>query len=164
VAVESRQKLKLLTMKKLFESRTDEDHSFTGAKLIEILGGIGIKAERKTIYDDIKTLCESGMDIVTVKDGHSNAYYLGERTFQQEELFVLADAIASSRFLTKKKSQELIRKLQSLTSEYKGKELRRQIHVDNRAKNFNEQIYYSVNKKHRLLQKYFLKLDLIFCQ
>ncbi|ADU23231.1 helix-turn-helix transcriptional regulator [Ruminococcus albus] len=146
MAVQSRQKQKLLTMKKLFEAKTDENHSFTGAKLIEILGDIGIKAERKTIYDDIKTLCDSGMDIVTVKDGHSNAYYLGERTFQQEELFVLADAIASSRFLTKKKSQELIKKLQSLTSEYKGKQLRRQIHVDNRAKNFNEQIYYSVNK------------------
>ena len=124
MAVQSRQKQKLLTMKKLFEAKTDENHSFTGAKLIEILGEIGIKAERKTIYDDIKTLCDSGMDIVTVKDGHSNAYYLGERTFQQEELFVLADAIASSRFLTKKKSQELIKKLQSLTSEYKGKQLR----------------------------------------
>ena len=101
MAVQSRQKQKLLTMKKLFEAKTDENHSFTGAKLIEILGEIGIKAERKTIYDDIKTLCDSGMDIVTVKDGHSNAYYLGERTFQQEELFVLADAIASSRFLTR---------------------------------------------------------------
>ena len=106
-------------MKKLFETKTDEKHSLTGARLIEILGEIGIKAERKTIYDDIKTLCDSGMDIVTVKDGHSNAYYLGERTFQQEELFVLADAIASSKFLTKKKSQELIKKLQSLTSEDK---------------------------------------------
>ena len=146
MAVQSRQKQKLLTMKRLFEMKTDEEHSFTGAKLIEILGTMGIKAERKTIYDDIKTLCDSGMDIVTVKDGHSNAYYLGDRVFQQEELFVLADAIASSRFLTKKKSQELIKKLQMLTSEYKGKQLRRQIHVDSRVKNFNEQIYYSVNK------------------
>ena len=146
MAVQSRQKQKLLTMKELFEKRTDEHHSFTGARLIEILGDSGIKAERKTIYDDIKTLRDSGMDIVTVKDGHSNAYYLGARVFQQEELFVLADAVASSRFLTKKKSQDLIKKLQSLTSDYMGKELRRQIYVDNRAKNFNEQIYYSVNR------------------
>ena len=145
MAVVSRQKQKLLTMKKLFETRTDEDHSLTGAKLIEILGGIGIKAERKTIYDDIKTLCDSGMDIVTVKDGHSNAYYLGERAFQDEELFVLADAVASSRFLTKKKSQELIKKLQTLTSEYKANQLRRLIYVDNRTKNFNETIYYTIN-------------------
>ena len=146
VAGLSRQKQKLLTMKKLFENSTDENHSLTGARLIEILARDGIKAERKTIYDDIKTLCDSGMDIETTKDGHSNAYYLADRTFQDEELFVLADAVASSRFLTKKKSQELIKKLQTLTSEYKAKQLRRLIYVDNRTKNFNEQIYYAINK------------------
>lgn len=133
-------------MKKLFESKTDEKHAITGAKLIEVLGQEGIKAERKTIYDDIKTLCDSGMDIETTKEGHSNAYYLADRTFQDEELFVLADAVASSRFLTKKKSQELIKKIQTLTSEHKAKQLRRLIYVDNRTKNFNEQIYYAVNK------------------
>lgn len=142
----SRQKQKLLTMKKLFESKTDENHSITGAKLIETLAQDGIKAERKTIYDDIKTLCDSGMDIEVTKDGHSNAYYLAGRTFQDEELFVLADAVASCRFLTKKKSQELIKKIQTLTSEYKAKQLRRLIYVDNRTKNFNEQIYYAINK------------------
>lgn len=142
----SRQKQKLLTMKKLFESKTDENHSITGAKLIETLAQEGIKAERKTIYDDIKTLCDSGMDIEVTKDGHSNAYYLGTRTFQDEELFVLADAVASCRFLTKKKSQELIKKIQTLTSEYKAKQLRRLVYVDNRTKNFNEQIYYAINK------------------
>lgn len=142
----SRQKQKLLTMKKLFESKTDENHSITGAKLIETLAQDGIKAERKTIYDDIKTLCDSGMDIEVTKDGHSNAYYLAGRTFQDEELFVLADAVASCRFLTKKKSQELIKKIQTLTSEYKARQLRRLIYVDNRTKNFNEQIYYAINK------------------
>jgi len=146
VAGLSRQKQKLLTMKKLFESKTDENHSITGAKLIETLAQDGIKAERKTIYDDIKTLCDSGMDIEVTKDGHSNAYYLAGRTFQDEELFVLADAVASCRFLTKKKSQELIKKIQTLTSEYKAKQLRRLIYVDNRTKNFNEQIYYAINK------------------
>ena len=69
----SRQKQKLLTMKKLFETKTDEKHTITGNRLIEILGDYGIKAERKTIYDDIKTLCDIGMDIEITKDGHSNA-------------------------------------------------------------------------------------------
>ena len=81
----SRQKQKLLTMKKLFETKTDEKHTITGNRLIEILGDYGIKAERKTIYDDIKTLCDSGMDIEITKDGHSNAYYLAQRLFQDED-------------------------------------------------------------------------------
>ena len=142
----SRQKQKLLFMKQLFEHRTDEKHTLTGNRLIEILGENGIKAERKTIYDDIKTLCDSGMDIETTKDGHSNAYYLADRLFQDEELYVLADAVASSKFLTLKKSKELIKKLQQLTSDYKAKDLRRLVYVENRTKTFNEQIYYAINK------------------
>lgn len=141
----SRQKQKLLTMKKLFETKTDEKHTITGNRLIEILGDYGIKAERKTIYDDIKTLCNSGMDIEITKDGHSNAYYLAQRLFQDEELYVLADAVASSRFLTQKKSKELLKKIQSLTSEHKAKDLRRMVYVSNRTKTFNEQIYYAIN-------------------
>ena len=133
-------------MKQLFEHRTDEKHTLTGNRLIEILGENGIKAERKTIYDDIKTLCDSGMDIETTKDGHSNAYYLADRLFQDEELYVLADAVASSKFLTQKKSKELIKKLQQLTSDYKAKDLRRLVYVENRTKTFNEQIYYAINK------------------
>ena len=142
----SRQKQKLLTMKQYFEQKTDDEHSITGNRLIEILGQYGIKAERKTIYDDIKTLCDSGMDIEITKDGHSNAYYLGARTFQDEELFVLVDAIASCRFLTKKKSQELIAKIQGLTSEYKAKQLKRDVFVNNRSKAMNESVYYNLNK------------------
>ena len=142
----SRQKQKLLIMKRLFEERTDENHAITGAKLIEYLNQYGIKAERKTIYDDIKILTDSGMEIETTKIGHSNAYYLSGRTFQDEELFILADAVASSKFLTQKKSKDLIKKIQSLTSDYKSKELRRSIYVNGRTKTFNEHIYYVINK------------------
>ena len=141
----SRQKQKLLTMKKLFETKTDEKHTITGNRLIEILGDYGIKAERKTIYDDIKTLCDSGMDFEITKDGLSNAYYLAQRLFQDEELYVLADAVASSRFLTQKKSKELLKKIQSLTSEHKAKDLRRMVYASIRTKTFNEQIYYAIN-------------------
>lgn len=107
-------------MEALFRQKTDEEHPLTGNQLIDILAAEGIKAERKTIYDDIATLCDSGLNIETTKRGHSNAYYLGERLFQDEELFVLADAVASSKFLTIKKSNELIRKLQTLTSDFKA--------------------------------------------
>ena len=150
----SRQKQKLLTMKKLFETKTDEKHTITGNRLIEILGDYGIKAERKTIYDDIKTLCDSGMDIEITKDGHSNAYYLAQRLFQDEELYVLADAVASSRFLTQKKSKELLKKIQSLTSEHKAKDLRRMVYVSNRTKTFNEQIYTAYKRAYSVAWRY----------
>ncbi len=141
----SRQKQKLLRMGQLFDQRTDEEHPLTGNQLIDILALEGIKAERKTIYDDVATLCDSGMVIETTKKGHSNAYYRADRLFQDEELFVLADAVASSKFLTIKKSDELIKKLQTLTSDYKASQLRRSIYVGSRTKAFNESIYYNIN-------------------
>ena len=95
----SRQKQKLLTMKKLFETKTDEKHTITGNRLIEILGDYGIKAERKTIYDDIKTLCDSGMDIEITKDGHSNAYYLAKGCFRTRNCMFLQTQLLQAGFL-----------------------------------------------------------------
>lgn len=137
----SRQKQKLLIMEQLFSQRTDEAHAITGNELINILKEMGIKAERKTIYDDIATLCDAGLDIQTTKSGHSNAYYMASRQFTDEELAVLVDAVASSRFLTIKRSNELIRKLQRLTSEHKAPALRRSVHIENRTKSSNDPIF-----------------------
>ncbi len=137
----SRQKQKLLLMEQLFSQRTDENHAITGNQLIDILKDMGIKAERKTIYDDIATLCDAGLDIRTTKSGHSNAYYMGERQFSEEELRILVDCVASSRFLTIKRSGELIRKLQRLTSEHKAPALRRTVHIENRTKSSNDPVF-----------------------
>ena len=141
----SRQKQKLLVMERLFMERTDEAYAITGNELIRILGDMGIKAERKTIYDDIATLCDVGLDIQTTKSGHSNAYYLDNRLFSDEELKVLADCVAGSRFLTIKRSNEFIKKLQTLTSEQKAPMLRRSVHIDSRTKSPNETSYKAVS-------------------
>lgn len=147
----SRQKQKLLVLEKILLNETDESHALTGKELITKLEAYGIKAERKTIYDDITTLQESGLDILSERRGHANAYYIATRTFQDEELYVLADAVSSSVFLTKKKSDELIKKLQTLTSKYKALGLRRNVYVANRTKTFNERIYYNINTIHEAI-------------
>lgn len=145
------QKQKLLLLKKIFEEKTNENNPLTVEDIIRILGLNGINVERKTVYDDIRTLINSGMDIVISKKSHSNAYYLGERVFQNEELHILADAVASSKFLTKKKSNELISKLATLTDEKSAKTLKRNIYVTGRVKSFNEMLYYNVNKIHEAI-------------
>ena len=130
---QSSQKQKLLILQKILLTETDENHPLSVNDLIQKLKLYDIKAERKTIYDDIATLASVGMDIVVDKRGHSNVYYVGSRLFQDEELLVLADAVASSKFLTVKKSNELIKKLQSLTSKHNATNLRRSIYVGNRV-------------------------------
>lgn len=142
----SRQKQKLLFMRELLLNLTDEDHPITANQLINILADNGIKEERKTVYDDIATLIGSGLSIEVTKIGHANAYYVSQRIFETEELFVLSDAVASSKFLTKKKSDELIKKLQTLTSKHLAKELLREIDVKDRVKTYNDGIYYTISE------------------
>lgn len=161
----SKQKRKLLRMEQIFKSQTDENNVLTGNQLIEILAKEGIKADRKTIYDDIATLCDSGVTIETVKKGHSNAYFYANRDdFTSEELYILASAAASCRFLTTKKSNELIAKLQRVTNKFTAGQLGRQIYVAQRSRNksVNETIYYSINtiqnailKKKKVTFKYY---------
>lgn len=151
--MQNRQKGKLLILEKILLSETDESHKLSGSDLIKKLEAYDISCERKTVYDDIATLSEHGLDIVTEKVGHSNYYYVNTRHFQDEELLVLADAVASSRFLTMKKSNELIKKLQSLTSRHKAVRLKRSIYVGGRVKTFNEGIYYSINAIHEAIYR-----------
>ncbi len=137
----SKQKQKLLIMEQMFDRQTDIDHPITGNQLIEILKNMDIKAERKTIYDDIATLCDAGLGIETTKRGHSNAYYKAQRLFDDEELKILANMCASSKYLTIKRANELIRKLQTLTSEHKAAGLKRTIYVANRTKSSNDGVF-----------------------
>ncbi len=146
-----KQKQKLLYLQKILLEQTDENHKLSGPELIAQLGLYGISAERKTIYDDIEALIDSGLDICVEKRGHSNVYYVGSRLFQEEELYVLADAVASSKFLTQKKSNELIKKLQQLTSRYHAQHLKRTVYVGNRAKTYNEKIYYTTDSIHEAI-------------
>lgn len=148
---EPRPKIKLLVLQKILFENTDPEHPISGNDIIRLLGEYGINVERKSVYDDIDTLIQSGMDIVTERRGHANYYYVGSRTFQDEELMILVNTVASSKFLTKKKSDELIQKLKTLTSKYQAQSLSRTIYVDGRSKSNNERIYYSINAIHEAI-------------
>lgn len=143
-------KLKLLYIADLLRRRSDEEHTLTIQEISDYLAEMGIKAERKSLYDDLNLLRDFGYDIISVKAKHYG-YYLAGREFEDVELKLLVDAVQSSRFITRKKSTELIKKLESLSSEYAASRLDRQVYVANRIKNSNESIYYNVDKIHRAI-------------
>ena len=143
----ARQKLKLPVLWKVLMERSDEEHPLTVAQLIEALGAWDITAERKSIYDDLEALEELGADIHCQKGRHPG-WFLGERRFQLAELKLLVDAVQSCKFITRKKSDELIGKLEGLASVYQAKSLQRQVYVSGRVKSMNESVYYSIDKLH----------------
>lgn len=148
MARSANQKLKPLLLRQYLEQNSDEKHPVTTAQLIEYLASEGISAERKSVYSDLEMLQSHGLDLIRVRDGNRSGWYIGERAFQLPELRLLADSVQSSRFITRKKSLELIKKLESLTSVHQAKELRRQVVVKNRIKAMNESIYYLVDELH----------------
>lgn len=97
-----------------------------------------------TLTKDIVALQEYGVDIVTVHSTQCK-YFIGSRKFELPELKLLIDAVESSRFITAKKSESLIRKIHTLTSQGQVSKLRRNNYVVDRIKPDNEQIYYIVD-------------------
>lgn len=141
------QKEKLLYLMQMFLEETDEEHPISRKGLEERLEEQGIHAERKTLYSDIETLKNFGMDVLYRKE-QPEGYYLAHREFELAELKLLVDAVQSSRFITQKKSDVLIRKIEKLTSRYEARKLQRQVVVADRIKAMNESIYYNVDKLH----------------
>lgn len=139
------QKLKLLYIAKILEEETCEKNPITTQDLIKYLKGVGVEAERKSIYDDIEKLEMFGYDIIHVDNRNGGGYYLASREFELAELKLLVDAVQSSRFITPKKSEELIRKLEKLTSKIEANGLQRQVYVAGKVKAYNENILYHVD-------------------
>jgi len=147
MARSSDQKRKLLILYRFLLRRSDEEHPVTVSEMLAELSRWGIPAERKSVYADMEELRRFGLDVQSRK-GRSAGWFVGTREFEQAELKLLVDAVQSSRFLTAKKSEGLIRKLEGLTSEYGAGQLQRQVYVDRRVKTMNESIFYNVDKLH----------------
>ena len=145
------QKLKLLYLMQILQERTDESHGLTMQEIIDALKAYDVTAERKSIYTDIELLNQWGLDIVLEGTGRNSCYKVCGRRFELAELKLLVDAIQSSKFITEKKSNELIKKLESEVSKYDAKKLQRQVYVSGRIKTINESIYYNVDTIHNAI-------------
>ena len=142
------QKLKMLYLAGILSEETDDRHSLTIQDLIERLAALGVNADRKTLYRDLEELRRFGMDIITTHTGHYYYYNLGSRDFELPELKLLVDSVQSAKFITNRKSADLIRKLSGLASRHEAKYLQRQVVISGRVKTMNESIYYNVDKLH----------------
>lgn len=143
------QKLKILFLLDMFWRNTDEEHILSMKEIISKLEANDIKAERKSVYDDIEALRLMGYDIEIKKN--PTGYYLASRNFELPELKLLVDSVSSSKFLSETKSNELIKKLESLCNKYQASQLQRQVYVADRVKTTNESIYYNVDEIHNAI-------------
>ena len=142
------QKLKLYYLAKIMVNNTDDEHAMTLQDIKTALEYYEITADRKSLYDDFNVLRDMGIDILGEQRGRNYYYHVGKKKFELAELKLLVDAIQSSKFITVKKSHELIKKLESFASRYEAAQLQRQVVVAGRIKTMNECIYYNVDAIH----------------
>lgn len=158
---DSKQRLKLLYLLRILYEESDEESGLTMPQLIERLADHGVSAERKAVYRDLEALRAYGFDVATLPR-RPVQYALRGRIFSQAELLLLVDAVQSSRFLTKTKSDSLVRSLRTLASKQHGRTLTRHVHVEGRIKMQNESVFYNVDviqealaKKRKVSFRYF---------
>lgn len=161
MARSEKQKQKLFRILEILMRETDEECGISVNEIIERLGEYGISAERKSIYDDFLVLEEIGFPVLKIS-GKPTRYTLAERILELAELKMLVDAVQSSKFITAKKSREIIGKLEAFAGERKSRELSRQVYVEDRVKTANSATIYTIDSIHsainsdsRLSFKYF---------
>ena len=140
------QKYKLYRLAQIMLKQTDYDHYITMPEILKELEAYDVTADRKSIYNDLKDLKLFGIEVEGETVGNRYHYHVVERPFELPELKLLVDAIQSSKFITAKKTNELIHKLEKLVSKYEASGLQRQVYVSGRIKTMNESIYYNVDE------------------
>ena len=141
------QKLKLIRLLEILLEHTDEEVGLTMPQIISHLSDFGIKAERKSIYDDLLALESLGFETIRLPTSPPE-YTLTERVFEFAELKMLVDAIQSSRFITAEQSRVLIDKLGRFAGARRKAELSRQVIVEDRVKTVNKASFYSIDCIH----------------
>lgn len=141
VRMDSNSKMRTLYLAKILYEQTDEEHSLTTNQLIQILEEqYGIQSHRQTIKAEIELLRTFGLEIEEIKSTQ-NRYNLFGRKFDTPELKLLIDAVESSKFITARKSKELVEKISSLTSNHVATSLKRNVSCEGRIKHGNERVY-----------------------
>ena len=147
----SNQKLKLLYLAKILLNNTDANHDITLDEILNKLHAYDVTAARKSLYDDIAQLNDFGIKIQKTQYGRTVHYKVIGRAFELAELKLLVDSVSAAKFITEEKSNELIKKLESLTSRQEAATLQRQVYVAGRVKTMNSDIMKNVDAIHNAI-------------
>ncbi len=105
-----------------------------------------IYTTRKAIYDDIAALEKYGFEIQRAEGKYE--YFYQNDTFELAELKLMIDILRASKFVSEKKTNDLVRRLKGFCSRYQAERLDRYILTSGRTKNINESILYNVDALH----------------
>lgn len=143
------QKLKILYVLDILKKYSDEENPITATEICCRLEEMGISAERKSVYADIEALGDCGYDIL--RSFSPKGFFIGSREFEEPEIYLLSDAVRTAKFISPKKTRELVKKLDSLLSEGQRKKRKKDIYFNPLQKCSNEEIFYNIDEISRAI-------------
>lgn len=132
-------------MVEILRQETDEAHPVSTEDLRKRLLDKGITCDRRTLYKDIELLNSSGYEVMCIKHGNKNFYYVEDRSFSIPELRILMDATLAAGFVTPKKTRELVGKIAAMGGRHCAEMLKNGSVCFNTRKHANESIYYNID-------------------
>lgn len=145
-------KLKLLYLLDILWHYSDEDHVLTAKQLCEKLEDYGVQAERKSIYTDIATLSQFGLDIINAKSPR-RGFFMASRQYEIAEVRLLIDAVQAANFISNKKTIALKDKLYRLVSRSQAEDMESQVFIENKLKCDNEEMYYIIDTINKAIRQ-----------
>lgn len=151
MAKRGNQKLKIVYVLDILKRFSDEENPLNASEIAEKLLDYGIEAERKSIYNDILSLEEYGCDIIKTVDKRGG-WFIGDREFEVPEIYLLCDAVRSAKFISAKKTRELVAKLHKMLSVFQVKRRENAVFFSVDTKCENEELYYNIDKINRAIE------------
>ena len=118
----SNQGVKLLYIRDYLRKYTDKEHPKSAADIKEFLASKGIKADRKTIYNDILRLQMDFQEPIEYNK-QKWGYYITQPQFTAKELRMLVNCVQLSSLITKEESCDLVEKILGLGTVYSKENL-----------------------------------------
>lgn len=118
----SNQGVKLLYIRDYLHKYTNKEHPKSAKEISAYLASKGIKADRKTIYNDILRLQTDFQEPIEY-NAKKWGYYIAEPTFSLYELQLLMDSVRAAEFLSSDEVSSICKRLAGLTNIYDQKAL-----------------------------------------
>ena len=144
MAVSEYKKSRPLYVANYLKQKSDADHWVTQKEILDYLyQEYEIMPDRKTIKRDIAMLRdEMGMDI---EEEAYKGYRLLSREFELDDLKILAECVYAAKFISEKRSKDLIDVLCDFCSENQAKKFKREVVLVDRVKTLESKTLYTIN-------------------
>ena len=135
-------KIRIFRVLEYFEKESDIDHPISIDYILsKLLNNDNIQASKYAIYDDIKTLNDAGYEIIFQRN---KGYYLNHNLLDYELKLILDSLSNNAKFLSIKRTNEIIDKILEHNSKYQVKQLKSTLYLD-KGKIRNDRIIYNIN-------------------